>query len=177
MRSHLIPALLAGGVLVLCAASGQAQTYQDYVSGRAYVMTAPAGAAVATVAPGPSYLDYVTGRAYLPQTVPVAPLPPVREPSFREYVSGQAYVLTSPPDGFDVRRDGGLGFAQWAAIPVPYAAYGDRIFTPGWPRPAPSITTTLARSPFQFQPSIGQTLSATPRTWSWTASPYWGPGR
>jgi hypothetical protein len=170
MRSHLTLFLLATSALVLGAAPGQAQTYQDYASGRAYVTTAPAGGS-ATVAPGPTYRDYVTGSAYVPP--PAAFSPPVRVdegPTYRDYATGRAYTLVWPLDGYDPRGSYN-GYAH-AAIPVPYAAYGDRVYTPGWPVPPPSITTTLARS--RFQPSVAQRMSATPRMWSWTPSPYAG---
>ncbi len=169
MRSHRM-LLLAAGALVLAAAPGQAQTYQDYVTGRAYVTTAPASS-TATVTPGPSYRDYVTGRAYMP---PPAALSPPRRletvPTYRDYVTGRAFTLVWPLDGYDPRASR-VGYAH-AAIPVPYAAYGDRIFTPGWPVPPPSVTTTIARS--RFTPSAAHQMSLTPRTWSWTPSPYYG---
>ncbi len=169
MRSSLTLVLLAATALVLPSTPAQAQTYQDYVSGRAYVTTAPAGGPVTTAAPGPSYRDYATGRAYV--ATPTTFGPPVRPdegPTYRDYSTGRAYTLVWPLDGYDARAS----TPGYAAIAVPYAASGGRVYTPGWPIPPPSITTTTARS--LFRPSVVHQMSTTPRTWSWTPSPYSG---
>jgi len=62
MRSQLTIAL-AGLALLLMGTPSQAQTYQDYANGRAYVMTAPAGSTT-PAAQRPTYEDYASGRAY-----------------------------------------------------------------------------------------------------------------
>jgi hypothetical protein len=171
MRSHLTLFLLAASALMLASVPGQAQTYQDYASGRAYVTTAPADGSVTTAAPGSTYRDYASGRAYVAPSRPASPPTRADEgPTYRDYATGRAYTLVWPLDGYDPRGSYD-GYAH-AAIPVPYAAYGDRVFTPGWPVPPPSITTTTARS--RFQPSVVHQMSTTPRTWSWTPSPYSG---
>jgi hypothetical protein len=166
MRSPLTLVLLAAIALVLASTPAQAQTYQDYASGQAYVTTAPAGGSVATAAPGPSYRDYATGRAYAPPSGMASPAP--AGPTYRDYATGRAYTLVWPLDGYDARAS----TPGYPAIPVPYAAYGSRVYTPGWPVPPPSITTTTARS--MFQPSVVHQMSTTPRMWSWTPSPYAG---
>jgi len=116
MRSQLTIAL-AGLALLLTQTPSQAQTYQDYASGRAYVMTAPAGSTTAA-AQRPTYEDYASGRAYAMMAQPAGAL------------GGGAASLVPP----------------WYSVPRTFYYYTGPSYTPAMLRPDASITTTVGRS-------------------------------
>jgi hypothetical protein len=164
--------LCAGAALLLAAAPGQAQTYQDYANGSAYVMAAPAGGYVTTPVQGPTYQDYANGRAFA-LSVPTADRVKItveRVPTYEDYANGRAYVTTSLVDDSTGPRARGYGFEPVYVVPIPYPVYAGQRFAPGWPPPPPSITTTIARS--RFLPSAAVRLSTTPKMYSHTPSPY-----
>jgi hypothetical protein len=131
MRAQLTLVLLAAAALVLAAAPGQAQTYEDYASGRAYVTTAPAAPTTAAETRAPTYRDYATGRA-------ATMIASEREPA-RRGTGGEFPVYIAPVPSY-----------MWARLGM----------IPDWPQPAPSITSTVARS--SFLPSAGMQLSTAP---------------
>jgi hypothetical protein len=145
MQKPLTLVLLAGVALMLAAMPARAQTYQDYASGQAYVMTSPVAAYTPTPTPPPA-------------------------PTYQDYASGRAYVMTSPVGGPTAPRNIEYPAYPVIAVPIPYYGYADPRWTPGWPTPPASITETIARS--RFQPSLGTIYSTTPRMQSWTPSPY-----